>query len=144
MGTGRPQNWVLEAFDPLDQTGVGRRQVWLAQALIEKVSRGVLTPKFYRIQLIPEVLLNPLAVFEGWDRPGHDRDFCYVGIPSKDVRSESIEVPAPPGMAFLVFVTARGNVTDWRWEVTDTAIPGYPENWRQRFGRKLWPIDPPS
>lgn len=138
----RPKKWTLEALDPHDPTGVGTREVWIDQAHLESLTRGNLAPRFYRVLLVPEIVRNPAVVFEGWERAGHEDDLCYAGIPSTDFRTDTIQVPPPPGKTFLVFVTRRGRVTKWRWEDADPDQPEYPENWRTRFRRIVWPTNP--
>ena len=140
----RPKKWTLEALDLHDATGAGTWEVWIDQAHLESLTRGNLAPRFYRVMLVPIVLRHPAVVFEGWNRPEHDDDLCYAGVPPVDYRSDTIQVPPPPGKTFLVFVTRRGRITKWRWENADPDEAQYPENWRTRFRRIVWPTNPTS
>jgi len=138
MEGGKPKYWTLPALDPFG-VGQARRELRLAQAHVDGLTRHGLKSRFYRLLLVREVLTNPRVVFQGWEREGFEQALCYVGSPSKDLRSESIETPPPPGMVFLVFVTPQGTLSDWRWEKSAEDNPEFPENYRVRFRRIVWP-----
>lgn len=135
---GKVGCYVIDALDPSDPNGVEVQSVWIEQAQIEGLTRCHLTARFHRLRLLPEVLKKPTVVFGGLERPSQEEGICYVGRPPHDFPKERIEVPAPPGKVFLVFVTESGKVFDWRWEKSDTEKPDYPEKWEERFRRILW------
>lgn len=136
---GRPRKYEMSALDPFDESGVQPAVVWVEQAQVDVLTRANLTAKFFRLQLVKEVVEAPWVVFQGWERQEHEEDLCYVGRPDRDLPKEGVQTPPPPGMVFLVFVTKSGKVTDWRWEPADSDGPDRPENWRERFGRQVWP-----
>lgn len=69
-----------------------------------------------RIMLVNDVLTEgTLRIYGGWSRPDKDDCFVYVGRPTREFKSLSIETPPPPGMVFLVFVLPDGTVDDWNW-----------------------------
>jgi hypothetical protein len=137
---GRPRDWTITALDPFDVTGVRTWTVRLEQAKLEWITRSRLDARVYRLKLVMEVLQAPTVVFQGWERPEHEDDLCYVGSPARDFPKEGIDVPAPKGFVFLVYVTKSGVLSDWRWEKCDPENPNFPENWNQRrYGRLLWP-----
>ena len=72
----RPRRWELEALDPVEQTGVKRRTVWIDQGTIDFLTRGVLSARFYRIQCVKDVLENPDVVVKGWNREGFSDGHC--------------------------------------------------------------------
>ena len=139
MADNRPKKWTLDAIDPFGDDGAVWK-VWVDQAHVDGLSRHRVDPRFYRLLLLSEVLSDPTAIFQGWEREGQDGGLCYVGSPAKDYRSESIEVPPPPGKVFLAFVTSRGKVSEWRWEDSDEDDPHFPKGYNKgRFTRIAWP-----
>lgn len=76
---GRPKRWTFDALDPFDDSGENPRRVWIEQRQVEFLTKGKLTARFYRLRLVQEVLEDPLAVFEGWQREGYEEGLCYVG-----------------------------------------------------------------
>jgi hypothetical protein len=139
----RPKDWTITALDPFDPTGVRTWTLRIPQATIEWVTKSRLDAKFYRLKLVNDVVADPVAVFQGWQRPERDDDLCYIGRPERDYPAANVDVPAPKGMVFLVFVTKSGVLSDWRWERSDPHNPNFPEDWKDRFGRQLWPQDSP-
>jgi len=141
MAKGKPAKWTMEALNPYGSNDP--LEVWLPQAHVDGLTRKGLETRFARLLLVPEVLKNPEVVFQGLEREGQEEGLCYVGRPSRDFHSTTIEVPAPPGKVFLVFVERGGKVFEWRWEPSEDDEPAYPENYRERFGRVLWPTNQP-
>ena len=135
----RPKDWVLSALDPFHPGEVSTWTVRIEQAHIDGLTRHGVRARFFRLLLVEGMLADPMVVFQGWEREGHDNDLCYVGRPERDFRSGSIEVPPPPGMVFVVFVTASGKVSEWRWEKSDEENPEFPEDYKARFRRIVWP-----
>ncbi len=89
-----------------------------------------------RLILVKEVLaVETTHIYEGWGRPDKDDCFVYAGAPDRDYRSLTIDIPAPKGMLFLVFVLPDGTVDDWGWRQTnDNGDPLGMEK-----GRLIWP-----
>jgi hypothetical protein len=135
----RPKQWTLSALDPRGIRKGDVWDVWLEQAHIDGLTRYGVSVRYYRLLLVEEVLSDPSVVFEGWEREGQDEGLCYVARPKRDFRSDCIEVPAPPGMVFLVFVTSGGKISEWRWEKSDVDNPEFPEGYKTRFRRIVWP-----
>jgi len=95
------------------------------------------------MMLIPEVVKQPTIVLKGWNREGFEDALIYVGRPTKDFRSPSIETPPPKNQVFLVFVTPDNHVvSDWRWEMSDENDPNLPQDMQNRCEKVLWPINP--
>lgn len=73
-----------------------------------------------RLLLVREVLEECTeALYGGWSRPMKDDSFVYVGRPTHDFKSLSIETPPPLGMVFLVFVLPDGTIDEWTWRKSD-------------------------
>ena len=139
MSAAAPRNWTLPALNPMSDDN-GTWEVFLPQHHVDGLQRCGVTARFARIQLIPDVLVDPVAIFQGWDRDGMSDALCYVGHPSKDYRSVGIETSsAPPNMVFVVYVCKTGKIAEWGWVPSDQDNPEYPENFKSRFGRMIWP-----
>lgn len=133
----------MDALDPSDPTGRKTRKVGLEQGQLDQLQhRDGSTrdgARFKRLLLAKEVLQKPTAIFKDLCRPDQDDGVCYVGRPNRDYPAFDIEVPAPPGMVFCVFVAKSGKITAWRWEPADGARSDFPERYEERFGNQIWP-----
>ena len=130
---------TFDALDPSDPTAVQTRQVGVEKQQFDKLLSEEHQVRLARLALAKHVCSEPDWIFEGLQRPEQDWSTCYVGSPGVDFRGLKIQTPPPPGTVFLVFVTTRGKIWDWRWEDVDKDGTGFPENYRTRFGRILWP-----
>ena len=72
-----------------------------------------------RLKLVPEVLANPESIHNGWNRPGTEECYIYIGHPASDWRSPTIETPPPKGHAFIVCVLPDGQIDYWGWREDD-------------------------
>lgn len=135
---GKPRRWELDAIDPSDPVGETLRTVFVDQGTIEFLTRGILSPRFYRLQCAKDVLLNPERVFQGWNRLEYDDGMCYVGCPN-DRPKDGITLPPRPGQCFFAFVLPSGKMEEWRWEDFDLENE---DDFKREFGanwRCLWP-----
>lgn len=134
---------TFSALDPSDPTGVQTRDIGLEQTQVDVLlhEEGTVNDKvrLARLLLAKEVAQAPEVIFEDLKRPNHEDGLCYCGRPSHDFRGPRIETPAPPNMVFCVFVVSSGKISAWRWEPCDELEPDYPEDWKNRFGRIVWP-----
>ncbi len=130
--------YKMPALDPHDPTGDSTWDVGLEQGQIEILLRedGKVNDKvrLYRLVLAQEVVKNPDAVFEGWQRPDQDDGLCYVGQPEIDYIRRDVEAPAPPGKVFCVYIAGSGKIVRWSWELADEVY-----GVEDRFRSKLWP-----
>ena len=134
-----PQFWTIEALDPDDPTGCGTIILRLSYSHTHHSATGM-DARFARIMLIPEVVRHPIMVLKGWKREGYEDAVIYVGRPSKDYRSTTIETSPPKDKVFMVFATPRSHsISDWRWEFSDENDPNAPEGMLSRCERVLWP-----
>lgn len=84
-----------------------------------------------RIALIEGVVENPMRISTGWDRPNSDDFYVYVGKPTCDYRSGTIETPPRPNSSFLVFVYPDGMIDSWHWR-DDNNLPEGPVLWEPK------------
>lgn len=108
----------IDALDPNDETGTW--QVGVTHQRFERLKSSGHDKDYARLFLLLNVLTKPTAVYRGWNRDGQEDGLVYVGKPESDyhrVRGGAIEieVPAPAGMLFIVFVTQGGTVDSWSW-----------------------------
>jgi hypothetical protein len=113
-------------------------QVGVDQGKVDLIRAKGHEQKYCRLTLVEATLADTRLIVRGWCRPGKDDCFIYVGRPSRDFRSASIEVPPPPRMVFLVFVLADGTIDDWAWRPQSGEDADLPEGikgedviWRQ-------------
>ena len=92
------------------------------------ISRNSHDAKHARLKLVRTAMAFPLRILKGWNRIGHDGEYVYVSKPEVDYRSWTVEVPAPKGMYFLVFVEVDGTIDDWAWRAEDVNDPDLPKD----------------
>lgn len=136
----KPRKYTFPAIDPNDETEKNTIELWIDQAKVEFITRGALGAKFYRMILMKEMVLDRSmlsCIVEGWNRDGYDLGLCYIGRPNRDLPSEGIELPPPPGKLFFVVALPSGKVEDWRWEFFDLDSE---DDFRSKFGegKILW------
>jgi hypothetical protein len=90
-----------------------------------------------RMLLAAEVVQDPISIYAGWSRPGRESCIVYVGKPTRDYQSITIQRPAPPGMLFLVFVMEDGSIDDWTWREATAGDPDVPNG---VAGTLIWPL----
>ena len=108
--------WLLsfEAIDP--KTLSGRWTVGIPERLYRLYQKQGHEKAIARIVLVDEVLgSGTVRIYKGWSRPGKEESFVYEGYPLHDHKSLSISTPAPPNMAFLVFIFPDGTIDEWAW-----------------------------
>lgn len=129
----------IRAIDPLSENGEKQTDFEIDMSAIKKLLE-TRHPRFFRAQLIREVIEKPTAIFRGWERSGQEDSLVYVGIPTCDRRSQGIELPPIPGMVFVVYVTDCVKISEWRWERADSNDRTLPEGVdTNRYGRRVWP-----
>lgn len=96
--------------------------------------------------LVPEILTQPSAIFEGIRADGDDDAatdgwLCYCGTPTRCYRcnpdGSARESAAYPGQVFLVFVNRERVAYNWRWEKADSFDGSLPQSWTERFVRRV-------
>ena len=91
---------------------------------------------------MPEILEKPTAIFEGLRRE-EDEDprgigwLCYCGLPACDYDKKGQPIKPPENKVFLIFVNTDKMAYNWRWEVCDGEDPALPDDYANRFKRKL-------
>lgn len=129
-----PTKWMFEltAFHPDNEGWKVGIQPWL----VKKLQRRGPKAKFFRMLLVKEVCETPLCIHKGWDRDGYEEATVYIGKPSKDLHSDTIELPAPPNMLFFVFVLPDGTIDDWQWRICNE---GESCGDGIAVGKRIWP-----
>ena len=129
----------LEALDP--ETG-GKASVQVSFDRMQAVGRRSMAHAKECGIIVPMILQHPTAVFEGL-REEDDEDprgvgwRCYCGIPASAYHSDGTERSPYPGQIYLVFVNDEEVAYNWRWEKADEDDPQLPQNYNQRFNKRL-------
>jgi hypothetical protein len=112
-------------------------EFYVSKDKIEHLERCGPEHVFYGILSAAEVLNAPLAVFEGLQREGQGQSLCYSGRPQQ--HRQGAVMPGRPGYVFLVFVTAKRLVYEWRWEKASVGNPDLPADYDSgRFSKLRW------
>ena len=112
--------WLL-TFHAIDPTALDKRwKTGIPERLFQHIRNHGHEKAIARLVLVREVLEGGTgALYRGWSRPDKEDSFVYVGRPSRDFKSLSIETPAPKEMGFLVFVLPDGTIDEWTWRQLD-------------------------
>ena len=97
--------------------------------------------KFYNLQNLPFAISNPVAIFKGLERFGHEMSYCFVAKPARRFVGDGLSKPLEEGFVFLVFVSSNFEIFDWRFEKA-CETGEFPENHDTRFTDKIWANNP--
>lgn len=132
---------VLEAFDPA--AGDVSTEVQISFDRMQAVGRRSMGHAKECAYIVPAILQNPTAVFEGLTQD-EDEDQrgvgwrCYCGIPDNAFNSDGTRRSAYPGQVYLVFINDENIAYNWRWEKGHDADPMLPRNYESRFKQRLY------
>jgi hypothetical protein len=131
---------TLLAYEPSD--GTQSCEVLVSFDRMQAVARRGLGHTKECGLIVPSILQNPSAIFEGLRRD-EDEDRrgvgwrCYCGIPEHSYRSDGTESRPYPGQVYLVFVNDERVAYNWRWDKADPKDLNLPLNHETRFKRRL-------
>lgn len=138
---GRRDYLKIRAIEPVHGKDC---EVLISIDRVERVGRRSRGQTMEAAFIVPEILQNPKAIFEGVRREEDERGSnspgwrCYSGIPSKGYVKSGKEVPPWPGEVFLVFVNAENVAYLWYWSECSKDDPNVPIDCETRFReRKL-------
>src|SRR5262245_13917700 len=131
-GSGsRREHLIIEAFDPPH----GVCGVQLSYARLQSVAKRSLGHTKEAAYIVPYILQNPAAMFEGLMRDedeGRQRESagwrCYCGIPECSYDRDGFEGRPYPGQVYLVFINDERVAYNWRWEEADEEDRNLPAN----------------
>jgi len=126
------QRHNFDALHPLipDQ----RMEAWIPVGRAKEMLRKSHKVPIFRLEIVKEVLAAPDRIIQGWDRPGQDEGFVFVGFPNYDVNNVGSKI-IPPDDCFLVFVHSDGEIEDWKWRPFDHTT-NTPDD---LSGDQIWP-----
>jgi hypothetical protein len=130
------RRWYLP-FKTIDPHEPGKKKwnVGVEEAHFNRLRHQGHEAPLARLKLVEEVLEGGItSIYQGWLRPGKEDCYVYVGSPDLDYKSLTITTPAPPNMAFLVFILPDGTIKDWTWR---PLVDG--ENRPEGMGDLIWP-----
>ncbi len=140
MGQGsRRSGLAIAAANPF---GGGTWEVLISYDRLHAVARRSMGHAKECAYIVPEVLQNPTAIFEGL-REEEDEDrrgvgwLCYCGVPSKAYHADGTPRAAYPLQVYLVFVNDERVAYNWRWEKADEDDPQLPRNYQTRFRKRV-------
>ena len=96
---------------------------------------------FRNLETVCEVLRNPNRIFRDLNRPLSDSSnrVCVAGKPQLwYVGKRGSSVPFPRTLVYVVFLSERNSVFEFRSEKADRKDPLSPIGWETRFGRVIW------
>ena len=128
-------------FDAIDPRAPDKHwQTGIPERLVRHIRNHGHEKALARLLLVKEVLEGgTIAIYEGWSRPDKEDCFVYVGAPSRDRRSLTIDTPAPKSMGFLVFVLPDGTIDEWTWRRLDEEGEYRPNG---VTGELIWSLNP--
>lgn len=132
--------WPVQALAP---DGNETEEVLVPAAYIEHLMVYGPERKYLDSDSVPDVLRDPVSIFEGLNRAAFGEAYCYCGKPETRWNGQFNE-PPPPDMVFVAYVNYSEDqealaVFDWEWIPEDPDYPGRPKDWEQRYTRMTWP-----
>jgi len=121
----------------LAATGTGETTCFISARTVQAIEKDAgRKAQYYGLLSAAEVLSSPTYIYQGLKRTGYEDALCYVGRPAR--HGDGWSGPAIPGFVFVVFVTKRQVVFEWRWEKADTDDESKPEAVTARFTTLKW------
>jgi hypothetical protein len=135
----RRERLTIQARDP---TGEGTCEVYISHQRIQAMARRSVGQVKECGYIVPAILQQPTAVFEGLRRDQDDDPWgvgwrCYCGLPSCSYQPDGTVAKPYRGQVFLVFVNDEGVAYNWRWEKADADNLELPKDHETRFTRRL-------
>jgi len=136
----RRQYIILNAAEPSDSSRTCEVQISFER--IQTVARRSMGHAKECGVILPYILQNPTAVFEGlrWDEDEDLRGYgwrCYCGVPKVAFHTDGAKHKPYPDQVYLVFVNDEGVAYNWRWEKADPDDPNLPIEHKERFKQRL-------
>ncbi len=137
-GDAMSTRWIvtfsaIDPKNPAETWNVGLPE-WRWRVLTQKRHES----KIAQLRLVEEILKTggTERLYEGWSRSDTDDCAVYVGCPTRNWTSPSIETPPPKNCLFLVFVLPDGTIDDWTWRPCSEDDPMSPSGVK---GKLIWP-----
>jgi len=135
----RRQYITVAAIDPADGKTC---EVMISYDRMQAVGRRSMGHASECALIVPLILQQPAAIFEGLRRDeDEDRTCygwrCYCGIPDHAYLRDGTAIPSYPGQVYVVFVNDEGIAYNWRWEEADPDNPQLPIDFQDRFRKQL-------
>jgi hypothetical protein len=139
-GNSRRSGIVLAARDPKE--GTLSLHVQISFDRMQAVAKRGLGHAKECGYIVPSILANPIAIFEGLRRDEDEDRWgfgwrCYCGVPAHSYRPDGTEAPPYPNQIYLVFVNDERIAYNWRWEKSTVEEPTLPAHWETRFRERL-------
>jgi len=142
-----PAYYPIPALCP---TTGGKRELKLTHALASRIMKYGPQARYYDVvgdrtdsttgSPVQQVLLGPTAIFAGI-REHQQGGTCYCGHPTCAYSNGGAKLPPIPGMIYLVYVSPRDEIFEWRWDQADKEQPDLPVGYNSpnRFRVQIWP-----
>ena len=134
-----PGRVTLRAVEP----GTGQQtEVLISHRRMHAVARRGLGHAKECGFLVPHTLQNPTAIFEGI-RKDDDEDqrvpgwHCYCSKPPYSFNEDGEQKSPYAKQVFLVFVNQDKVAYNWRWAKADELDDALPEDYEERFARRV-------
>ena len=115
----------------------GEAEYFVSIAYVDHLRQYGPDARLWELGSVEQTIREPAMVFQGLRRDGKRDALCFVGKPKRF--GQDWTAPGPPGMVFLIFLTADRVIYEWRWEKEDSSDPGYPGDYKRRFEKRIWP-----
>ena len=145
----KPGYFELEGIDPRTGADTIFR---ISQTRLKDIGKYHPDSKLKDLHSVKWLCENPVAGFEGirhLDNSFCDpKDFvelpdpggiCVSGIPNERYLRRDVVVPVQRNVTFCFVGTTRLVIWNWFWFTGDRLNPQFPDGWKERFDRQVWP-----
>ena len=136
----RRNSLCIRAVDP--KTGKNSIAVYLDYKKIQIIGKRSKGQLLEAAEIVPYVLQNFRQVFEGlcWDEDEKGARGvgwrCYCGLPLYAYSADGTQRQPYEGEVYLVFIDDENVAYNWRWEKSDCADKGLPNEYDAEHGDK--------
>jgi hypothetical protein len=124
----------IQAIDPHDG------KFWDVRVSLERVRHITSRSRGQAMELahiVPEVLLQPTAIFQGVRDEGEKDWLAYCGLPSHSFDRHGDRRLLREDSFYFIFINADRVVYNFRWDMGRSGNSRFPANWEDRFLKKV-------
>ena len=119
-------------------TGLDGQRFKLSHGRVADIHKYAPASVYENMLNVEPTLIEPVRIFKGLNRDGHENSFCYVSEPELKWIRAGVSLPAPSDHVFSVYVMDTFEIYDWDFVPKDASNQCSPKEYIERFGVVSW------